>query len=43
MLSFETEQKVMQIGKIRIGGNPGQNPIAMIGTVFYHSHAALLD
>jgi tetrahydromethanopterin S-methyltransferase subunit H len=43
MLSFETEQKVMQIGKNRIGGNPGQNPIAMIGTVFYTSHAALLN
>lgn len=43
MLSFETEQKVMQIGKNRIGGSPGQNPIAMIGTVFYSSHAALLN
>jgi len=43
MLSFETEQKVMQIGKNRIGGSPGQNPIAMIGTVFYNKHAALLN
>ena len=43
MLSFETEQKVMQIGKNQIGGNPGQNPIAMIGTVFYMKHAALLN
>jgi len=43
MLSFETEQKVMQIGKNRIGGSPGQNPIAMIGTVFYANHAALLN
>ncbi|MHA2281481.1 MAG: hypothetical protein ACXAC5_11555 [Promethearchaeota archaeon] len=43
MLNFEREQKVVQIGKTRIGGNPGQNPIAMIGTVFYTSHAALLN
>ncbi len=43
MLSFETEQKVMHIGKNRIGGNPGENPIAMIGTVFYMKHAALLN
>jgi tetrahydromethanopterin S-methyltransferase subunit H len=43
MLSFETEQKVVQIGKTRIGGNPGQNPIAMIGTVFYTSHAGLIN
>jgi tetrahydromethanopterin S-methyltransferase subunit H len=43
MLNFEKEQKVVQIGKTRIGGNPGQNPIAMIGTVFYTNHAALLN
>ncbi len=43
MLNFKTEQKVEQIGKTRIGGSPGQNPIAMIGTVFYTSHAALLN
>ncbi len=43
MLNFETEQKVLQIGKNRIGGNPGQNPIAMIGTVFYGNHDALLN
>ncbi|MHA2036647.1 MAG: hypothetical protein ACW972_07315 [Promethearchaeota archaeon] len=43
MLNFETEQKVVQIGKARIGGNPGENPIAMVGTVFYASHAGLLD
>jgi tetrahydromethanopterin S-methyltransferase subunit H len=43
MLNFKTEQKVVQIGKTRIGGSPGQNPIAMIGTVFYTSHAALLN
>ena len=43
MLNFETEQKVVQIGKTRIGGNPGENPIAMVGTVFYTSHAALLN
>ncbi|MHA1914150.1 MAG: hypothetical protein ACW986_17760 [Promethearchaeota archaeon] len=43
MLNFEVEQKVVQIGKNRIGGNPGQNPVTMIGTVFYTGHAALLN
>ncbi|MFX1456446.1 MAG: hypothetical protein ACFFDB_13815 [Promethearchaeota archaeon] len=43
MLNFEKEQKVAQIGKTRIGGNPGENPIAMVGTVFYSSHSALLN
>ncbi|MHA2183199.1 MAG: hypothetical protein ACXAAH_17405 [Promethearchaeota archaeon] len=31
MLNFETEQKIVEIGKTRIGGNPGQNPIALVG------------
>ncbi len=43
MLSFETEQKVAQIGKVEIGGQPGENPIVMIGTVFYAKHSALLN
>ena len=43
MLSFETEQKVAQIDEVRIGGQPGENPIAMVGTVFYTKHAALLN
>jgi len=43
MLKFEKEQKVLQIGNTKVGGQPGENPIVMIGTVFYRGHAALLD
>lgn len=43
MLEFESEQKIIQIGNIKLGGQPGENPIVMIGTVFYAKHAALLD
>ncbi|MFW9902588.1 MAG: hypothetical protein ACFFDY_15075 [Candidatus Thorarchaeota archaeon] len=43
MLNFELEQKVIQIGNTKFGGQPGENPIVMIGTVFYANHAALLD
>jgi tetrahydromethanopterin S-methyltransferase subunit H len=43
MLSFESEQKFAQIGEVRVGGQPGENPIVMIGTVFYAKHAALLN
>ncbi len=43
MLNFESEQKVAQIGEVRIGGQPGENPIAMVGTVFYTKHKALLN
>ncbi len=43
MLEYQKEQKVASIGNIKIGGQPGENPIVMIGTVFYAKHAALLD
>ncbi len=43
MLDFNTEQKVIQIGNIKIGGQPGENPIVMVGSVFYAKHPALLD
>ncbi|MFW9874370.1 MAG: hypothetical protein ACFFG0_14790 [Candidatus Thorarchaeota archaeon] len=43
MLNFEIEQKVVQIGDIKIGGQPGENSIVMIGSVFYAKHAALLN
>ncbi len=43
MLDFENEQKTIKIGGISIGGQPGENPIVMVGTVFYAKHPALLD
>ncbi|MFX1237223.1 MAG: hypothetical protein ACFFAS_16660 [Promethearchaeota archaeon] len=43
MLEYDTEQKIVQIGNVKIGGQPGENPIVMVGTVFYAKHAALLD
>ena len=43
MLEFEKKQKVVEICGTLIGGQPGENPIVMIGTVFYAKHAALLN
>jgi tetrahydromethanopterin S-methyltransferase subunit H len=43
MLDYNSEQKVVEIGSTRIGGQPGENPIVMIGSVFYAKHPALLD
>ncbi len=40
---FEREQKAVEIGKIKIGGQPGENSTALVGTVFYKSHLALLN
>ena len=43
MLNFETEQIISQIGNVKLGGQPGENPIVMVGTIFYAKHAALLN
>jgi len=43
MLNFEKEQKIIEIGPTCMGGQPGENPVVMIATVFYTNHAALLD
>ena len=43
MLNFETEQRTIEVGNVKFGGQPGENPIVMIATVFYAKHAALLD
>lgn len=43
MLNFESEQKTFKIGGVKFGGQPGENPIVMVATVFYTKHAALLD
>ncbi len=43
MLNFDKEQKVLQIGNVKLGGQPGENPIVMVGSVFYAKHKALLD
>lgn len=43
MLNFKSEQKIFKIGNVLFGGQPGENPIVMIATVFYTKHAALLD
>ncbi len=38
---FEKEQKIIEIGNIKLGGQPGEYPPAAIGSVFYSKHPAL--
>ncbi|MBD3352004.1 MAG: hypothetical protein GF364_11010 [Candidatus Lokiarchaeota archaeon] len=40
MKIYEKEQKVVKIKNIEIGGQPGERPVVMIGSLFYKSHAA---
>ncbi|HUX98129.1 MAG TPA: tetrahydromethanopterin S-methyltransferase subunit H [Candidatus Deferrimicrobium sp.] len=43
MFIFSKEQKIFQIGKIQIGGQPGQNPPVLIGSIFFKSHKIVID
>lgn len=35
MLKFEAEQRIFEIGNIKIGGQPGELPTLLIGNIFY--------
>ncbi|MFX0188550.1 MAG: hypothetical protein ACFE8A_12540 [Candidatus Hodarchaeota archaeon] len=43
MLEFKKKQRVVEIENVKIGGQPGENPIVLIGSVFYKNHKALLN
>ncbi|NVM55964.1 MAG: tetrahydromethanopterin S-methyltransferase subunit H [Candidatus Helarchaeota archaeon] len=43
MFYFTKEQRVFKIGKIQIGGQPGQNPPVLIGSIFFKSHKIIED
>jgi tetrahydromethanopterin S-methyltransferase subunit H len=38
LLTFDNEQKIYNIGKVRIGGKPGELPTVLIGSIFYEKH-----
>ena len=43
MNKFSVEQKVYQIGNIEIGGQPGERPTVLIGSIFFGGHAIVQD
>ncbi|MBI5000353.1 MAG: tetrahydromethanopterin S-methyltransferase subunit H [Euryarchaeota archaeon] len=43
MYNFATEQKSFEVKGVRFGGQPGENPTALFGTVFYGKAYATLD
>jgi len=40
---FDKEQKIFDIYGVKIGGQPGQLPTAMIGSIFYHKQKILAN
>lgn len=43
MLTFKAEQKVFEIGNIRVGGQPGELPIVLAGNIFYEGMPEVTD
>lgn len=40
---FEKEQKVFDIAGIKIGGQPGEYPTVLVGSIFYEKHKIVTD
>ncbi|MFW9907757.1 MAG: tetrahydromethanopterin S-methyltransferase subunit H [Candidatus Thorarchaeota archaeon] len=43
MFIFEKEQIIHNIGGVRVGGNPGELPTVLAGTIFYGGHKIVED
>lgn len=43
MFKFNKEQKIFDISGVRIGGQPGQLPTVMFGSIFYHKDKIVTD
>jgi len=43
MIKFQTEQKIYEIGNIKIGGQPGQLPTVLFGNIFYKGMPEVTD
>ncbi|MEM3974421.1 MAG: tetrahydromethanopterin S-methyltransferase subunit H [Ignisphaera sp.] len=43
MFHYRTQQKVFEIGGIKVGGTAFENPPVLIGTIFYHGHKIVAD
>jgi len=43
MFKFRAEQKVFEIGGVRVGGRLGENPTVMIGSIFYKRDPLITD
>jgi len=43
LFRFEKEQKIVDIGGVKIGGQPGQLPTVMIGSIFYYKDKIVND
>jgi len=43
MFKFDKEQKVFDLGGTTIGGQPGEYPTVLFGSMFYNRHKIVTD
>ncbi|KYH42834.1 MAG: tetrahydromethanopterin S-methyltransferase subunit H [Candidatus Bathyarchaeota archaeon B63] len=43
MFRFRREQKIFEIGKVKVGGQPGELPTVLIGSIFHEGHRIVKD
>jgi len=43
LLNFKAAQKRYEIGKVKIGGVPGERPTVLVGTIFYNKQKIVTD
>ena len=43
MFRFQKEQTIVEVGKVRFGGQPGELPTVLAGTIFYGGHKIVSD
>ena len=43
MFRFEKEQKIIEVGGVKLGGQPGELPTVLIATIFYVGQKIVLD
>ena len=43
MFKFNKKQRIFEIGKVRIGGQPGELPTVLIGSLFHEGHKIVKD
>jgi tetrahydromethanopterin S-methyltransferase subunit H len=41
MWEFAAQQRKLRIGKVEVGGRPGENPTVLIGSIFYRKQKCL--
>lgn len=43
LLGFDKEQRILEIGDIKVGGQLGEQPTVLIGSIFHRGHKVLED